>query len=179
MEVSQTGLDLIKHEEGLPPAHEDGLFHSYHGKADKAGIWTIGYGTTWLPDGSAVTEGMTATEEQIDEWLAWHVNRCASAIISHVPDGKFNQNQFDALISFAYNIGTNGLLTSTLFKKALANPMDATIYTLVMAGTVPRLNTCEFMKWVHSNGQVVDDLVFRRGTEAILYSQGRLQYFGH
>lgn len=179
MNVSEMGLDLIKHEEGLIPADAAGLYHAYHGKADRAGIWTIGWGVTWKPDGSAVREGDTATAEEIESWLDWHVKRTADGIDAHLGGKELTQPQFDSLVSFGYNIGVQGLLTSTLFKKVLVNPNDPSISAVQMAGNVPKINTSEFMKWVHSNGQVVDDLVFRRATEAKLYSNGILNYFGH
>jgi len=60
------------------------------------------------------------------------------------------------LISFAYNLGEGALRSSTLLKKVNANPIDVSIRD-------------EFMKWVHSNGEVVEGLVNRRRDEANLY----------
>lgn len=179
MQTSNLGLELIKHEEGLIPPDNNGIYHAYHGKKDKPGVWTIGWGVTWKPDGTAVREGDTATADEIEEWLDWHVKRTADSIDAALGIVELEQTQFDALVSLGYNIGTVGLLTSTLFKKVKLNPEDNTIYILQFAGNVPKINTCEFMKWVHSNGVVVDDLVFRRATEATLYSTGALKYFGH
>jgi lysozyme len=67
-----------------------------------------------------------------------------------------NQNQFDALVSFAYNLGPGNLKSSTLLKKVNANPEDESI----------RL---EFMKWVKAGGKTLKGLVRRREAEANLY----------
>ena len=67
-----------------------------------------------------------------------------------------NQNQFDALVSFAYNLGPANLKSSTLLKKVNANPEDETI-------------RAEFMKWTKAGGRVLRGLVRRREAEANLY----------
>jgi lysozyme len=67
-----------------------------------------------------------------------------------------NQNQFDALVSFAYNLGPANLKASTLLKKVNANPNDPTIKD-------------EFLKWTKAGGQTLPGLVRRRQAEAELY----------
>ena len=67
-----------------------------------------------------------------------------------------NQNQFDALVSFAYNLGPANLKSSTLLKKVNANPEDETI-------------AAEFMKWVKAGGKTLKGLVRRREAESQLY----------
>jgi lysozyme len=66
------------------------------------------------------------------------------------------QNQFNALVSFAYNLGAQSLKGSTLLKKVNANPNDPTI-------------AVEFLKWVNAGGRKVAGLVRRREAEANLY----------
>jgi lysozyme len=66
------------------------------------------------------------------------------------------QNQFDALVSFAYNLGPSNLKVSTLLKKVNANPNDELI-------------KLEFMKWVKAGGKTLKGLVRRREAEANLY----------
>lgn len=66
------------------------------------------------------------------------------------------QNQFDALVSFCYNLGTGSLRTSTLLKKANRNPNDATI-------------AAEFKKWINAGGKPLEGLKRRREAEAELY----------
>ena len=67
-----------------------------------------------------------------------------------------SQSQFDALVSFAYNLGPNSLKSSTLLKKVNANPSDPTIKD-------------EFLKWTKAGGKVLKGLVLRREAEAALY----------
>ncbi len=66
------------------------------------------------------------------------------------------QQQFDALVSFTYNVGTGAFSTSTLLKKVRVNPDDPTIRD-------------EFMRWVYVNGEVSQGLVNRREAEADFY----------
>lgn len=182
MEPSKICLDVIKHQEGLPAPYADGFYHAYHGKKDKPGIWTIGYGTTWYPNGKSVREGDKASRTDVEMWLDWQVNRCADIIDAHLPGNlqkTLTQNQFDALVDFAYNLGTEGLLTSTLWKKLLINPNDSAIFNCQFQNGVPMVSSCEFLKWVKSNGVVVEDLVYRRATEALLYSTGKVDFLGH
>ena len=72
-----------------------------------------------------------------------------------------NQNQFDALVSFAFNVGTYNLKKSTLLKKVNLNPNDSTIKD-------------EFLRWTKSNGKTLKGLVKRREEEANLYFNGDL-----
>src|SRR5690606_23508894 len=74
---------------------------------------------------------------------------------AHTRD-DINQNQFDALVSFAYNLGVNALKGSTLLKKVNANPSDPAI-------------RAEFMKWVYAAGVKLKGLERRRKAEADLY----------
>lgn len=91
---------------------------------DAAGIWTIGFGTIEYPDGSKVKEGDSITTEKAEFLLKWQVLLKSGGVDALV---KVNQNQFDALVSFAYNVGIGALKKSTLLKKILANPNDPTI----------------------------------------------------
>lgn len=183
-QVSKTCYEAVQHFEGLIPPGADGLYHAYHGKADKPGIWTIGWGTTWYPNGKAVREGDKGDANDIAQWLDWHIDRTADAIDAHLSFlgqmySKFTQSMLDALVSMGYNEGT-GIVGSTLFKKMLVNPLDSTIFTYKMSGLVPVVGSCEFLKWVYADGVVVDDLIFRRASEADLYSKGVLKFFpGH
>lgn len=170
MVQSNNCLRLIKTEEGLIPPQADGLYHAYHGKADKAVVWTIGWGVTWYPNGRAVREGDKGGLEDITRWLNWHVDRAADKINAHLGNTTITQNQFDALVDIAYNIGADGILASTLFKKLLISPFDASIASFEMdAHGIPLVASGEFMKWVYSNGKVVDDLIWRRYRDANLY----------
>lgn len=120
-----------------------------------AGVWTIGIGTTVYPNGQKVKEGDTCTKEQAYQYLQNDLLFTEKQVDSYTTDA-INQNQFDALISFAYNVGVNALKTSTLLKKVNANTNDPTIRD-------------EFMRWVYGGGVVLPGLVNRRKAEANLY----------
>lgn len=111
MNLSQRGLDFIKQFEGL-------LLNAY---LCPAGVPTIGYGTTMI-DGERVQLGMTITLEQAEQYLA---DDCIGA--EHVVDRlirdekvQLTQNQFDALVSFVYNVGETGFGQSTLRRMLVA-----------------------------------------------------------
>ena len=121
-----------------------------------ANVPTIGFGATYYPNGQKVK----LTDPAIDEkhaslLLEAMLNPYEKAVDSYCRD-DINQNQFDALISFAYNLGNSALKSSTLLKKANANPNDKTIRN-------------EFLKWVNADGKRLKGLVIRRTDEADLY----------
>ena len=76
-----------------------------------AGIWTIGYGHT----DSNVTSGTIITQDEADELFNKDILKFEKAV-SHMVKTTINQNQFDALVSFAFNLGNGALLNSTLLK---------------------------------------------------------------
>ena len=145
MKASQKAIDLIKSFEGFRPKMY----------LDSAGLPTIGYGT--LIDTKEEQHLMTATINEgkaealliIDVIMA--VERMQPLIKS-----TLNQNQFDALVSFAYNVGVTALRKSTLLAKVNANPNDKTIAD-------------EFKKWCKAGGKTVQGLLNRRIKEAELY----------
>jgi lysozyme len=121
-----------------------------------AGIPTIGYGATFYPDGKKVTMSDKAiTEAEGTALLASMLTKFEQYVDSYCVD-TITQNQFDALVSFCYNLGPNNLKSSTLLKKVNANPNDETI-------------RAEFMKWTKAGGRVLKGLVTRRTAEADLY----------
>jgi lysozyme len=144
--ISQKGLEIIKRFEGLK-------LKPY---LCPAGIPTIGYGNTYYPDGKKVK----VTDPEISEELANKLLESLlppyeKAVDSFCRD-DINQNQFDALVSLAYNIGVGNLQKSTLIKKVNLNPKDVTIAD-------------EFLRWNKSNGVVLKGLTKRRQSEADLY----------
>lgn len=141
MQIGKNCIDLIKKFEGLK-------LESYK---CPAGLWTIGYGNTQWENGTRVLENQVIDIQRAEKLLMFWVNKYAERI-----DLKVNQNQFDALVSFAYNVGITNFNNSTLKKKVIANPNDATIRD-------------EFMKWVSSKGKQLPGLVKRREAEANLY----------
>lgn len=134
MNPSQKCINLIKQFEG------------YRSKAylDAVGVPTIGYGSTMWNDGKKVKLGETITLEGAGLLLYWEVNRKAVILDSL----ELNQNQYDALTSFIYNVGLGAFSKSTLFKKVKANSNDPLIRN-------------EFLKW--NKGRVGGVLVELKG----------------
>lgn len=120
-----------------------------------AGIATIGYGSTYYSDGSRVKMGDKITKEQAIRLLSDTLGTYERFVDANTRD-DINQNQFDALVDFAYNCGNGNLKSSTLLKKVNADPNDANI-------------GAEFMKWTRANGKVLKGLVNRRVAEVELY----------
>jgi len=149
MKVSQNLINLLKSFEGC-------VLHSY---LDVADVPTIGWGSTMYKNQAHVQMGETITQEEADDLLLWEISEKTSRVNSLIRVA-INQNQYDAIVDFAYNVGTGGLQSSTLLKKVNANPSDPTIRD-------------EFMKWskAHVNGKlvVVEGLRKRRKKEADLY----------
>jgi len=123
---------------------------------DGGGVPTIGYGSTMYKSGKKVKLGEQVTIEQAKELLEWEINNKATVINSQTIKAKLTQNQFDALVSFAYNVGVGAFSSSTLLKKILVNPNDVNI-------------AYEFSRWNKDNGKVVDGLTKRRKKESDLY----------
>ena len=139
METSKTGLDLIKHFEGCE-------LYAYK---CPAGVWTIGYGHT-----KGVEPGMQITEQDAEDMLKEELIEYESYINDLVTVG-LNQNQFDAMVSWVYNLGAGNLKASTLLK--VLNAGD-------YAG-VPE----QMLRWNKAGGKVLEGLTRRRQAEADLF----------
>ena len=129
-----------------------------------AGVPTIGYGNTFYPNGRKVTMKDTEiTREYAFEIFKFIADLFAKDVNSLVKT-EITQNQFNALVSFAYNLGSDidadnipeGLGDSTLLKKVNKDPHDLTIVT-------------EFLKWNKAGGKVLNGLTKRRRLESELY----------
>lgn len=127
---------------------------------DAVNVWTIGYGVTHYKNGVAVKRGDVITQAKADELLHWQVRLKESAVDRAIYPVCVNQNQFDALVSFTYNVGVGAFQSSTLLRKLRTDPANETIRD-------------EFMKWVKGRvrGELVTlkGLVKRRKAEADLY----------
>ena len=102
MKISNEGLSIIKHFEGM-------RLIAYR---DAVNVLTIGYGHT----GPDVTEGMKITEEQAEDLLRKDVERFEVGTEGLTAPVTLTQNEFDALVSFSYNVGLGALGESTLLK---------------------------------------------------------------
>jgi lysozyme len=143
MKTSYIGRKLIKSFEG------------YRSEAYicPAGKLTIGYGHT-----SGVKEGDTCTEEQADIYLQEDLQWAEKAV--NAQNLRLSQFQFDALVSFVYNVGSGNFQESTLLKRIKANPKD---YAAIEE---------EWKRWKYSKGKVLKGLVRRRAAEYELYRNG-------
>lgn len=147
--IGVAGLTLIKESEGFRS-------HPYPDPATNNIPYTIGYGSTYYENGTKVTMTDTPiTEERASNLLGGLLDHYEKGVDAITTD-NINQNQFDALVSFAYNCGLNNLKVSTLLKLVNANPADANI-------------TPEFKKWNKGGGKVLAGLTKRRAAEAELY----------
>jgi len=142
MITSEKGIELIK------------SFESLRLKAYKcpAGVWTIGYGHT-----KDVKANMVISPQQAESLLREDIARVESEVNKMTAYVGLSQEQFSALVSFAFNVGIGALRGSTLLKKVRQNPQDPTIRE-------------EFCRWVKSKGATLMGLVRRRKAEADLYS---------
>ena len=146
MKSSSNGIRLIQEFEGL-------RLTSY---LCSAGVATIGYGATYYQDGSKVKLGQTITRDQADQLLKDHLKQFEGSVLGLLNTTKVNQNQFDALVSFCFNLGAGNLAKSQLLRFVKANPKDPKI-------------AAEFLKWNRAGGEVSTGLVRRRKKEAELY----------
>lgn len=161
LQINQKLLDHVKEWEGLRLKAYDDLQPNVTitNKNQVKGTLTIGYGHT-----KNVTVGQTITEQQANELLMQDVEPFASNVLKKVT-APLTENMFNALVSFAYNVGNGNFNTSTLLKKV--NLEDYT-------GA-----SNEFKKWISSKGHVLIGLVKRREAEKSLFLRDMfiLSYF--
>jgi lysozyme len=146
MKTSQRGIDFIKKHEGCKLV-------AYR---CPAGVLTIGIGHTSAAGIPQVTEGMRITEREAEAILASDLRKFESDILRLVKV-SLTQNQFDALVSFVFNIGAAAFARSTMLR--MINAVD-------LAGAA-----AQFARWNKSNGKVLAGLVRRRAEEAALFSE--------
>lgn len=137
--INRAGLDIVKQFEGL-------RLKAY---ICPAGKLTIGYGST----GPHVKPGMVITQNQADELLRSDLRRFEDKVAELAPTST--DNQFSAMVSFAFNVGNNAFEESTLLRQHRAGR-----YTLA---------AMQFDRWTHGGGRVLPGLVKRRAAERKLY----------
>ena len=139
MNVSQVGINLIKSFEGCE-------LQAYQ---DAVGVWTIGYGHT-----GGVTSSQKITQAQADDLLKKDLQRFVDGL-NALLKVSVNQNQFDALVSFSFNLGLGNAddLTSLINKGDFKGAADL------------------FPKYCHAGGQVLQGLVTRRKAEQALFNK--------
>ena len=139
--ISPVGASLIKSFEGL-------RLTAYQ---DSVSVWTIGWGHT----GSDVTPYMKITEKEAEDLLMKDLVRFEKGV-NDLVKVHINQNEFDALVSFSFNLGVGALAESTLLKK-------------LNAGDPKEEVADEFLKWVKAGGITLTGLVRRREAERDLF----------
>ena len=143
-DISEKGYAIIREFEGFKA-------EAY---LDTGGVWTIGFGTIKYPNGQRVKKGDTCTREQADQWLK---NDCkwVDACLDKNVKVNLNQNQFDALASFVYNIGETAFVKSTMLTLINQNSLTSA--------------ASQFDRWVFDNGKRIQGLVNRRAKEKSLF----------
>lgn len=143
MKISQSAKEKMKQFEGL-------RLKAYR---CPAGVWTIGYGhTAGVKDGDVVSP--SEANALFEQDIAGFEKQIAALGLT------LNQHQYDAVVSFAYNVGIGNFSSSTLCRKIRKNPSDSTI-------------PAEFKRWVYAGGKVLPGLTNRRKWEAGRY-EGKL-----
>ena len=136
MKISNKGLNLIKDFEGLK-------LTSY---LCPANVWTIGYGST----GPHVKEGMTITEQEAEDLLKEDVSKFEECVNQAV-EVDLTQDEFDALVSFSFNVGCGAFMGSTLLRLLNAGNKQAAAQQL--------------LRWDKAGGKVLAGLARRRAAE--------------
>ena len=149
MRTSDRGISLIKSHEGL-------RLHAYPDPGTGGEPWTIGYGHT-----GDVRPGDVITEDQAEMILRSDLDGFERAVESLLPI-EISQSEFDALVSFAFNVGVHSLETSTLRKRLLAGEPRCWVYQK------------ELPRWNKGGSGVLPGLVKRRQAEADLACLGYL-----
>lgn len=143
-EMKTKDLNIIKEFEGLRlEAYDDGI-----------GVFTVGYGTTRYPNGNKVKRGDKITLEQAEQYLRHDLSNFEDTVNSLVKV-PLTQNQFDALTSLVYNIGSGAFSKSTLLKKLNAKDYKGA--------------ADQFLVWNKAGGRTLQGLTNRRTKERQLF----------
>lgn len=147
MQVSDVGIELIKSFEGFRA-------NAYPDPKSGGDPWTVGYGTTKFPSGRPVKKGDYVTPAQAEMYLREDVKKFANSVDALVTV-PLKQCQYDALVSFVYNLGATNFRNSTLLKKLNAKDYKGA--------------ADEFLRWVSQGSSVEAGLRRRRTAERSLF----------
>ncbi len=142
MKISQKGIDLIKQFEGIN-------LKAYPDPGTGGEPWTIGYGHT-----GGVKKGDVITQAQAEDLLRKDLIKFEAGV-SNALTVETTQNQFDAMVSLAYNIGLGNFTKSTLLRKHNAKCWQCA--------------AAQFGVWRNAGGKVMTGLIRRRAAERELY----------
>ncbi len=148
MKVSKQCLEMIRHHEGV-------RFKPYQCPAK---LWTVGVGHV-IGDGKTLPPewNRSFSKDEVDSILASDLRRFERGVLRLCPR-NLTQSRFDALVSFAFNVGLGSLQRSTLRMKHNRGEFDACVK--------------EFLKWSKAGGKVLNGLLNRRKDEAKRYAEG-------
>lgn len=162
MQTSKKGITVVKHYEGF-------VANPYLCPANVA---TIGYGTTIYPNGKKVRlSDPKITEAEAVELLQHDLLQFENSVNAYLKK-TVTQSQFDALVSFSYNVGSDAFRRSTLLR--LLN--EGLLQKKEKVYWKPVINR-EFGKWVKAKGRTLKGLVNRRCTEAFLFCDDTVKFF--
>jgi len=144
--VSERGIRLIKHHEGIRN-------RPYR---CPAGLWTVGVGHL-IGDGKSLPESWNRTfsKEEIDGILKRDLKRFEYGILKMLPNVPLRQHEFDALVSFAFNLGLGSFQRSTIRQALLRNDKKAAMESLI--------------KYCRAGGKILKGLQIRRLDEKALF----------
>lgn len=149
MQIAKPGIDLIKSFESCAKKRKDGHFEAYLPTPDD--VPTIGWGTT----GKDIKMGMTMSQQECDDRFAADVAVFSAKVAALVGKTATSQNQFDAMVSLAYNIGLGAYGKSSVLRQHKAGDHGAA--------------AAAFSLWCKQAGKVLPGLLRRRHAEAALY----------
>lgn len=134
-------------------------FEGFRSKAyrDPIGIWTIGYGTIRYSNGKPVQRGDVISESEASKYIVSWLHKNAIPVVNREVKVTLNDNQYNALLSFVYNVGPGNFKRSTLLKKINFNDMFGAAK--------------EFNKWVYAGGKKFKGLERRRKEERALFEK--------
>lgn len=170
MITSQNGINIIKHYESL---HDGDLsLIGLQPKQDPKGIWTEGYGHAMYFSGKYLNGDndkqkafeLSTIHTELDAERILHYDLQKNEKLIDSLKLPINQNQFDSLISFIFNVGAGNFANSTLLRR-------------IVMKTDSELVTDAFLMWNRCCGKVLDGLTYRRKTEALLFTNGYLKFF--
>ena len=145
MTISQEGIDFIKRKEGF----EEKAYQ------DSVGVWTIGYGTTAAALGRPINPGDTITEEKATQLLQQHLYDSYEPTVKRYVTSEVTQGEFDAMVSWVYNLGSGNFQNSTLLRKFNEGDHEGAAK--------------EFPRWNKAGGKVLAGLTKRRNEEKAMF----------
>ena len=149
--IPDEALALVKRFEGLHKLRSDGLVHAY---VCPAGVWTVGWGSTRLFDGTPVSKETTVTPEEAEALLIVELGECVRAALRMSPVLQGHPARLSAIASFIYNLGSGRYKASTLRRRINQENWEEA--------------RREIKRWVWGGGRKLPGLVIRREAEAAL-----------